>query len=61
MKDAKQSKNDSQLSLEEEMKKAAQDPLFLADVAEVMEDFKDVDREHFGDEDDEWYIAGENK
>lgn len=33
-----------------EMEAAANDPLFQADVTEVMEDFKWIDREHFGEE-----------
>lgn len=38
-------------ALEAEMAKAANDPLFQADVAEVMEDFKYVDGEYL-DEDE---------
>lgn len=34
------------------MMQAANDPLFQADVAEIMEDFKYVDREHFGEDED---------
>ncbi len=35
------------------MMQAANDPLFQADVAEIMEDFKYVDREHLGEDEDQ--------
>lgn len=41
---------DEKGAFEAAMAEAANDPLFLADIDEVMEDFKYVDREHSGED-----------